>query len=155
MFTRMISAVSIMLLPLAGEAPQARMTGTEAIQKEVLEAVQQITEAQAACNTEAWRAGHTKDWTIVVPNGQVVTADEFLKNCKPVKPAIREQVTVRVYGADAAVVLAAFRLHRPDGTTGSQRRLSQLWVRQDGKWLNAHSHVTPIQSGGTAPLQIP
>ena len=24
-------------------------------------------------------------------------------------------------------------------------RITQVWIKQDGKWLNAHSHVTTIQ----------
>jgi ketosteroid isomerase-like protein len=146
--TRSMTLINLVLFAmLAGQTTSARQAGTpaDAAAKEVLQAIRQSSEDQAACRVEAWRATHTTDWMIVFPSGGVERVAGFLKECKPVKPTVYEDLQVRRYGDTTAIVTGQFRRGLPDGTMTRPNRITQVWVKQDGKWLNAHSHVTTIQ----------
>lgn len=120
----------------------------DALQKEVTQSMQRSAEAQAACALDEWRTMHTADWIITFPSGQTETAANFLKTCSKVQPTVYDNVQVRIYGGDTAIVNAQFRRNRPEGATGPLNQISQVWVKQGGKWLNANSHVTTIQKPG-------
>jgi ketosteroid isomerase-like protein len=141
--------MKIMLFGLAlSAAMSTEITGQSAnqdLQKEVEAAMRQSAEAQAECRLDDLRAMQTPDWMITFPAGTTATAATFLQKCTKVKRTIFENIQVRVYGGDTAVVTGQFRLHRPDGTTGPLNRISQVWIKEQGKWLSANSHVTTIQ----------
>lgn len=140
----MTTAHLVLLAVLAGQAAPARQPADDPASREVLLAMKQASDAQAACRIDAWRAAHTTDWTIVAPSGAVGRLDGFLKECKPVAPPVFEDLQARHYGGDTAIVTGQFRRGLPDGTMTRRNRITQVWVKQNGRWLNAHSHVTTI-----------
>ena len=120
--------------------PQQRSQADDGRRGEVLEAVRKSSEAQAACNTEIYEALHTPDF-MFVQDGVQESMNRLRDGCVARKAPIRDDVQVRFYG-DAAIVTSRLQQYRRDGTIAPAVRLTQVWVRQNGKWLNAHSHAS-------------
>ena len=79
------------------------------------------------------------------PDGSLVDRAAFLKQtAQPV--AIRnlraEDVLIRRMG-DTAIIHARTRYTKPDGAEGSGR-YTDVWMRQDGRWLCVSAHVTRL-----------
>jgi ketosteroid isomerase-like protein len=77
------------------------------------------------------------------PDGSLVDRATFLaQTARPV--AIRnlaaEDVNIRLMG-DVAIIHAATRYTKPDGTEG-RGRYTDVWARRDGRWLCVSAHVT-------------
>jgi ketosteroid isomerase-like protein len=77
------------------------------------------------------------------PDGSLVDRATFLEQtARPV--AIRdlaaEDVTIRLMG-DFAIIHAATRYTKPDGTEG-RGRYTDVWARRNGRWLCVSAHVT-------------
>ncbi len=122
----------------------AGQTSANGGREEVLAAFRRSSEAQAACNLEEYRATHAADFVIVLPDGAEETRDRMMQGCRPAPPPQQQDVKVRMYG-DAAVLTATFRRSLPDGTAGPTNRLVQMWVKQNGRWVTAHSQVTAVR----------
>ena len=57
-----------------------------------------------------------------------------------------DDVKVRVYGNDTAIVTANWKRVSRDGggkDTSASGRFTHIWVRQNGKWLLATAHYSP------------
>ena len=79
------------------------------------------------------------------PDGSLVDRAAFLKqSAKPVTITnLRaEDVLIRVMD-DTAIIHARTRYMKPDGTEG-QGRYTDVWTRQNGRWLCVSAHVTRL-----------
>jgi len=81
------------------------------------------------------------------PDGSLVDRDGFLKQtARPVTIANLEadEVNVRLFG-DFAIVHARTTFTGADGRAGSGR-YTDVWARQNGRWLAISAHVTRVAS---------
>ena len=79
------------------------------------------------------------------PDGSLLDRAAFLKQtAQPV--AITnlkaEDVVIRIIG-DTAIIHARTRYTKPDGTQGAGR-YTDVWMRQNGRWLAVSAHVTRL-----------
>jgi len=79
------------------------------------------------------------------PDGSLLGRAAFLtQTAKPV--AIRnlraEDVLIRIMG-DTAIIHARTAYTKPDGAEGGGR-YTDVWMRQDGRWLAVPAHVTRL-----------
>jgi ketosteroid isomerase-like protein len=79
------------------------------------------------------------------PDGSLVDRAKFLEQtARPI--AIRDlephDVLVRQFG-DTAIIHAQTRYTLPDGSKG-HGRYTDVWVRENGKWLAVSAHVTRL-----------
>ena len=84
-----------------------------------------------------------EDFLCSHPDGSRVDRATFLaQTARPV--AIRnltaEDVNIRLMG-DFAIIHAATRYLKPDGTEG-RGRYTDVWARRNGRWLCVSAHVT-------------
>ena len=79
------------------------------------------------------------------PDGSLVDRAAFLRQtAKPVTITnLRaEDVLIRIIG-DFAVIHARTAFSKPDGTPGGGR-YTDVWMRQNGRWLCVSAHVTRL-----------
>ena len=84
-----------------------------------------------------------EDFRCSNPDGSLVDRDAFLvQTAAPVKISNLEShdVDVRLMG-DFAIIHARTTYTLPDGRAGSGR-YTDVWARQDGRWLAVSAHVT-------------
>ena len=77
------------------------------------------------------------------PDGSLVDRAGFLKQtAQPVaiKNLRAEDVLIRLMN-DTAIIHARTRYVKPDGTEGGGR-YTDVWMRQNGRWLAVSAHVT-------------
>ena len=77
------------------------------------------------------------------PDGSLLDRAAFLKQtARPVTITglTAEDVMIRLMG-DFAIIHAATRYTKPDGTPGAGR-YTDVWARRDGRWLAVSAHVT-------------
>ena len=75
------------------------------------------------------------------PDGSLVDKEGFLARMARPYAGSNPQahdVRIRLVGA-AALIHAAFRYTRPDGSAGSGR-YTDIWARRDGRWLCISAH---------------
>ena len=150
MLSRYVACVGIVVLSL--------VTGTRAqsgsnAEKEVLTALQQLEEAQARCQPSAQSALRVPDHTVIAPSGAMMQAAELSTmgaNCRPRKPATEEDVRVRIYNGDTAIVTGLQVLYGPDDAPLPKRRFSSVWVKVDGGWKHANYQATLVNAAATA-----
>lgn len=64
-----------------------------------------------------------------------------------VESLVNEDVKVRVYGDDTAIVTGSWKRISKDADgkdTSAAGRLTHVWVKQNGKWLLAAAHYSPF-----------
>jgi len=79
------------------------------------------------------------------PDGSLLDRTAFLRQtAQPVaiKNLTAEDVLIRIMG-DTAIIHARTRYTKPDGSTGGGR-YTDVWLRQDGRWLAVLAHVTRL-----------
>jgi uncharacterized protein (TIGR02246 family) len=118
----------------------------EAVHKVVDEIVAAINRNDA----NAFDRLSTADYTFVNPAGKVWNKKQYLELIRSgtlkVESYTRDEESIRLYG-DAAV--AIYR-STPKGTfkgqelITNQRRVTTIFVKQDGRWLTAGRQSTPI-----------
>ena len=108
-----------------------------------------------AGNIDAFIAQHLPEHTAFGPFGDMLgtwDSPEAEKAgrpdlAKPANPQVRaHNVEARVYG-NAAVVTAYLRttVLSADGTARpGVRRVTAVWVKQNGKWLEVHDHMSTL-----------
>jgi ketosteroid isomerase-like protein len=77
------------------------------------------------------------------PDGSLVDRATFLaQTARPVaiRNIMAEDVNIRLMG-DFAIIHAATRYLKPDGTEG-RGRYTDVWARRNGRWLCVSAHVT-------------
>lgn len=84
-----------------------------------------------------------KDFYCSNPDRSLVDRAQFLKQTeKPVaiKNLKAEDVLIRIMG-DVAIIHARTSYRMPDGSEGAGR-YTDVWTKQNGKWLAVSAHVT-------------
>jgi ketosteroid isomerase-like protein len=97
-----------------------------------------------------WGALLADDWTVTHIAGNVISKAEALELCRTGPPidSRADQITVRAYG-DTAIVTG----RTTASTTGEQPvtiqlRFTDVFVKNQGRWLVVASHATQIQNEG-------
>ncbi len=108
-----------------------------------------------AGNVDAFIAQHMPGHTAFGPGGDMLSRWDSLEAEKAARPDLAKlgshpaganHVEVQVYG-NAAVVTAYRRspVTLTDGSTRQGvRRVTSVWVKQDGKWLEVHDHMSTL-----------
>ena len=79
------------------------------------------------------------------PDGSLVDRAGFLRQtARPVaiKNLMAEDVLIRILG-DTALIHARTAYTKPDGSAGGGR-YTDVWIRQNGRWLCVSAHVTRL-----------
>jgi len=103
----------------------------------VVKAEKARTDARHAGDLTTWASYLTEDFILVGPRGQATSKAERLAALKanPAgKPSTVSNEKFRTYG-DTVI-----RTYHMDG----QNYLSEVWVKQQGKWLLTHAAFTPL-----------
>jgi len=118
---------------------------------ELLETIRDWDAAMLGNDADAIGTFMAEDWTIIGADGRVTDKAAFLA---PVRDGVlshdvMETIApeIRIYG-DLAVVIAEGRSGgRYDGQAFLEReRMSCVFIRRDGRWLCAHTHLSRIES---------
>lgn len=75
------------------------------------------------------------------------TADlKQLPECKPYKPATVEELRVRIFGSDTAVLTGRITINPPDRAPMPEARFTSVWVKgADGAWEQVAYQATEIR----------
>jgi uncharacterized protein (TIGR02246 family) len=129
--------------PRASAAPN---TEEEAVHK----AVDDIVAAIDRNDEDAFDRLSTADYTFVNPAGKVWNKKQYLELIRSgtlkVESYSRDEESIRLYGDTAVVIYRS----TPKGTFNgeelitNQRRVTTIFVKQDGGWLTAGRQSTPI-----------
>ena len=129
-----------------GTSPTAPNGEAEAVHKVVDEIVAAIDRNDA----DAFDRLSTADYTFVNPAGNVWNKKQYLEIIRSgtlkVESYTRDEESIRLYGNTAVVVYRS----TPKGTfkgqelITNQRRVTTIFVKQDGRWLTAGRQSTPI-----------
>jgi len=127
------------------EASPARSAEEEAVHKAVDEIVAAINRNDA----DAFDRLSTADYTFVNPAGKVWNKKQYLELIRSgalkVESYTRDEESIRLYGNTAVVIYRS----TPKGTFKgqelvSQRRVTTILIKQEGRWLTAGRQSTPI-----------
>jgi ketosteroid isomerase-like protein len=142
---RTLSAFAFLalMMPTMGRADDADS------EKQVASLSKQFREADLKGDTEAMDALLSDDWVVIEPDGNLVSKAQNARNFKDGSVAFEamdpSEVKVRVYG-DAAVVTS--RVHVKLKVKGEKVdthvRVTEVYVRQGGKWQCVSTQVTSI-----------
>lgn len=109
-----------------------------------------------AGNVDVFIAQHMPGHTAFGPDGGMLSkwesAEEEKKGrpdlSKPANPQTRvHHMDAQVYNGNAAVVTAYLRapVTLTDGTSRlGTRRVTSVWVKQNGKWIEVHDHMSTL-----------
>ena len=123
----------------------SRSAEEEAVHK----AVDEIVAAIDRNDADAFDRLSTVDYTFVNPAGKVWNKKQYLDLIRSgtlkVESYTRDEENIRLYGNTAVVIYRS----TPHGTFKgqelvSQRRVTTILVKQDGRWLTAGRQSTPI-----------
>jgi ketosteroid isomerase-like protein len=133
------------------------MTGDNAMPATALRATQSDHDTLFALNTDYINSVQRSDvqrfdeilapeFYCSNPDGSLIDRAAFLKQtAKPV--AITnlkaEDVMIRMIGDDFAIIHARTAFTKPDGSAGGGR-YTDVWARQNGRWLAVSAHVTRL-----------
>ena len=132
-------------------APTARAGDAEDVKAEYLRHIANVN----AGNVDAFIAQHLPEHTAFGPFGDMLgTWDSPQAEragrpdlAKPADPQVRaHNVEARVYG-NTAVVTAYLRapvLNASGTVQPGVRRVTAVWVKQNGKWLEVHDHMSTL-----------
>ena len=125
--------------------PEPRSPDQEAVHK----AVDEIVTAIDRNDADAFDRLSTADYTFVNPAGKVWNKAQYLELIRSgtlkVESYTRDEESIRLYGNTAVVIYRS----TPKGTFKgqeliSQRRVTTVLIKQDGRWLTAGRQSTPI-----------
>lgn len=126
--------------------------------EQILQHIHGIFQAYLRQDREAIRRTHTEDWTgfqgpsVKIERGiedYMVNAEKSLQNLRGTGYELLD-TEVQVYG-DVAVVyyVARFDYRDSSGKAGSlPLRSVDIYRREQGRWNQCGSHITPIPGGG-------
>ena len=122
-----------------------------AAEQQVRQAVGLFRDAYLGCKADALRAMLTPDFDAAVAAGTVMAMDPLLKavgGCMLVDKLTLEPTSVRIYGDHTAVVRMRWS-EQPKGKPAMMPYLvTQVYVRQNGKWMLATQQGTTAPAGG-------
>ncbi len=124
---------------------------------ELIQTHKKLTQAFHEGNAEALGAGYAEDAQYFTGNGpfrldgrKAITA--WWAGMIRAFPTIRvthHQVSARVYGGDTGVTtsyLTVLLVNKKGEVTIFQGRISNTWVKKDGRWLRVSSHISKLPS---------
>lgn len=125
----------------------------------ILAHIHSIFQAYIRRDRDAIRHTHTADWTgFQGPSTKIERGiDDYMVNAERSLASFQGtgyellDTEVQVYGNVAVVYyIARFDFRAADGTAGSlPLRSVDIYRRENGKWIQAGSHITPIPTGGS------
>jgi ketosteroid isomerase-like protein len=97
-----------------------------------------------------WGALLADDWTVTHIAGNVITKPEALELCRTGPPIASraDELSVRVYGDTAIVTGRTIASTTGDQPVTVQLRFTDVFVKNQGRWLVVASHATQIQNEG-------
>ena len=119
-------------------------------QESVHKTVDEIVAAIDRNDADAFEKLSTADYTFVNPAGKVWNKTQYLELIRSgtlkLESYARDEESIRFYGNSTAIVI--YR-STPKGTMKgqeltTQRRVTTIMIKQDGRWLTAGRQSTPI-----------
>lgn len=132
-----------------GQPEKNATAGANAEQEAVHKVLDEIVAAIDHNDADAIDRLSTADYTFVNPGGKVWNKKEYLHLIRSgtlkVESYTRDEESIRFYGNTAIVIYRS----TPHGTfkgqeLSSQRRVTTILIKQDGRWLTAGRQSTPI-----------
>lgn len=130
--------------------PDATPAATRSAEEEAIhKVVDEVVAAIDRNDADAFDRLSTADYTFVNPGGKVWNKKQYLDLIRSgtlkVESYTRDEESIRFYGDTAVVIYRS----TPKGTfkgqeLTSQRRVTTIFVKQDGHWLTAGRQSTPI-----------
>ncbi len=138
-----ILAAVVMVLAVAcqafAQAKPAAMAPSASVEKELIKLENDWNDAMVKRDMATLNRVMADDWTIIDPDGIIVTKAEFLASIKSGEDvftsAVGDEWKVRVY-VDAAVVLGrwtAKEQYKGKDVSG-QYRYTDTWIKKAGRW---------------------
>ena len=124
------------------------------IVEQIMKLEAEYTEAAKKLSAEDFEPLFATDFMLTgrIPP-KIQTRAEYLARLKDpnfkrgeVKSLTNNDVKVRIYGDDTAIVTGSWKRVSRDADgkdTSASGRLTHVWVKQNGKWLMAVSHYSP------------
>jgi hypothetical protein len=103
----------------------------------VVKAEKARTDARHAGDLTTWASYLTEDFMLVGPMGQATSKAERLASLKATPAGTPSTVSNERFRTYADTILRTY--HLDDRTY-----MSEVWVKQQGKWLLAHAAFTPF-----------
>jgi uncharacterized protein (TIGR02246 family) len=135
-------------LPLFALAFAASCASADDAAKEVEKAISTLNDAFKTGHPEPIKALMTDDHVAVTPWAGTQTRDEQVKTLPELKLSeyAAGKMTIRLLGPDAALVTYPLTMK---GTfkgkdVPAKNFASAVWVKKDGKWLEAYYQETPL-----------
>jgi uncharacterized protein (TIGR02246 family) len=135
---------------VGGGQPEASSpSAANAEQDAVHKVVDEIVAAIDRNDADTFDRLSTADYTFVNPAGKVWNKKQYLELIRSgtlkVESYTRDEETIRLYGNTAVVIYRS----TPHGTFKgqelvSQRRVTTILIKQEGRWLTAGRQSTPI-----------
>ena len=130
-------------------ASLGQVSGIGNAKSEALAAFNRLMDAFAMCDLREVDRLTSLNWIDIRLDGRVHTREASMKDtrqrCKPQPATILKDMQVRTYGDDTAVFIAAFVRREGGDVPAGPVRLTDVWVKQEGRWVRVHSHVSRIQ----------
>ncbi len=132
----LVLAISCQLFAQAKPAAPAKGASVE---QELIKLENDWNDAMVKRDVAALSRILADDWTIIDPEGSIVTKTQFLADFKSgahvVSSAVADETKVRVHG-EAAVVLGRWtgkEQYKGKDISG-QYRFTDTWIKKDGRW---------------------
>ena len=135
MANRTFWGVVLVLMPIVAAAQSP-----SAVEQDVLATLHKLEIAQSECQDAVAASLRMPDHLIIPPNGALIAPGQLTtsgQNCVRRKPSTDEELRVRIYNGDTAIVTGLRVMYRPDGTPSPKLRFSSVWVKRDGAWKHA------------------
>jgi uncharacterized protein (TIGR02246 family) len=133
-----------------GQTEASPSPALNADEEAVHKAVDEIVAAIDRNDADAFDRLSTADYTFVNPAGRVWNKKQYLELIRSgtlkVESYSRDEESIRFYGNTAVVIYRS----TPKGTfkgqelITNQRRVTTIFIKQDGRWLTAGRQSTPI-----------
>lgn len=136
---------------LVGTSPMVHGQTPSSSDEDAVRHVEDLIEAATGKNdADALSQLWAPDYQFVNPAGQLLTGARRLEMFRSGELKIesykRDQETIRMYGTTAVVIYrSTVAGARKDTTISSQRRVTTVLVKRDGRWQAVSQQSTPIQ----------
>lgn len=113
-------------------------------------AFDRLMNALSVCDQKELVALTSPASTHISEDGQIYSGEELLKDvrarCKPAAPAVVTDVQVRTFKDQTAIITAAVEWRERGRSPKGPVRMTTVWIKQDDRWLNVHTHTSGIQT---------
>jgi uncharacterized protein (TIGR02246 family) len=147
----LLAAAMVLISPSIafGQASDNQITRISSDEQAVREVEDEIVAAIDHNDADALDRHCSPDYTFVNPAGQVWTREKYLQLMRSgalkVDSYSRDEQTVRIYGNTAVVIYRSTARGDLKGQTfSSQRRVTTVLMKENGRWLAITRQSTPI-----------